>query len=271
MPIDNLGQGIGDGTGRKIQDFEDYHRFHLEIVGRVLGKSRSYEWATCPIYFYIDLTAGGGEAMGKSGSPVIAIRNALAAGREFRSYLCERNPVAAYHLGEALDSLGGEAAARTRLFWMDHQESVAEIIEMIEAERRGARAFGLVYADPNGTKMDEEIDTICRLAKAFPKLDALIHLSATTIKRCRTVFGYPSLVERLATIGKANLLVREPCTHHQWTFCFLTDFPDFPAWENRGFYDSRSPAGAALLERLNLPDNERRARNERGERQLRLW
>ena len=84
------------------------------------------------------------------------------------------------------------------------------------------------------------------------------------------MFGYPSLVERLAGIGKSRLLIREPCTHHQWTFVLATDWKGFPEWKAIEFHVSTSPQGAAILERLDLSDREMKAKNQE-RKQMALW
>lgn len=227
------------------------------------------DW-TSETYVYVDLTAGPGVYPGKTGtitgSPLLAIENMVEEVEDWRAWLCERDPVSAQILESGLAMCGDQITRRARVIPAGHEEAAERISVDLALIGRSGQVLGLIYADPNGTLMNEEIETAVKLSKVAPKLDILLHLSATTIKRCRTVFGYPSLVERLKRVGKSKLLIREPDTSHQWTFCLLTDAPKLPEWKARRFYDSASPQGAAILERLNLPTGERRSKG-----QFELW
>ncbi|MBA2704624.1 MAG: hypothetical protein H0U60_12335 [Blastocatellia bacterium] len=256
MPLDGSA-GYGKGTERKQRDMRDYQWFHWQLWLKVTANN---DWAS-PTYHYVDLNGGPGEVNGIVGSPILVAQTMAESGSDWHACVCERDPESMERLRSCKAALPAVVAARIRLFAMDHQEAGDGIIKAIHNRRAGRTPLGLIYADPNGTELNEEIETALKITKAFPRMDVLLHMSATTIKRCRTVFGRPSFVERLEVLKKRHLLIREPCTAHQWTFALLTNWAGFPDWASHGFHSSTSPTGSAVLERLNLTTEERRRKN----------
>jgi three-Cys-motif partner protein len=257
MPLDGSA-GYGEGTPRKRHDFKDYQRLHLQVARAVMNRS---DWAG-DIYHYVELYAGPGRPGGEEGTPLIFVENALEEGGEWNAYFCEIDPESVQRLGTELSTYGRVAFERSAVYPRDHREAVIEIASHIQARSPGKRAFGLIFADPNGTRLDEEIESIQTLSEAHPRMDILLYLSATSIKRSRSLFGSSSLLERLAAIGKQRMLIREPHTEQQWTFVLLTNWGQYPDWRRRSFHDSNSKAGARILEKLELTPKERQEKNQ---------
>lgn len=257
MPFDESA-GYGEGTPRKRYDFKDYQRLHLRIARAVMNR---HNWAG-DVYHYVELNAGPGLVDRYPGSPLTFVENALEEGEEWNAYLCERNPKSAQRLGAELSTYGPVVLERAAVYPDDHRLVVSAIITQIQARSPGQKAFGLIFADPNGTRLDEEIESIQKLSAAHPRLDVLLYVSATSVKRNRKGFGYSSLDERLAAIGKKYALIREPHTEQQWTFALLTDWKDYPDWKKRAFHNTNTRAGAAILEKLNLTPKERLEKNQ---------
>lgn len=259
MPKD-LSAGYGEGTERKCRDFSGLQCLHLRLARVVMARN---EWAE-EVYHYIDLNAGPGVVNSMEGSPLLFLRNADADDGPWRAWFCERDPASAASLQAEVAPWREVGRGCVRVMEMDHRQAMPSIVQTITANGRGRQALGLAYADPNGLPT-EEIESLRLLVLAAPKIDVLLHLSANTIKRCKSVFGYPSLVERLSLLGKKHLLIRQPCTDWQWTFALLTNWVDYPDWRSKGFYAAESPTGAAILETLNL------SAAEQQKRQLKLW
>jgi three-Cys-motif partner protein len=261
MPLVNKTVGVGKGTPKKQQDFGKLFAMHLAITRVVIEngitKARSLGWQPpSEVYWYVDLTAGPGEYNGLTGSPLIAADMLMIDDRPWRAWYCEKDATNAATLKQLVWERGRDVEERSRILIGDHRQSVKQILFDMTAGGK-QRHFGLVYADPNGTKLDAELETIRELTAAHPKLDVLVHLSATRIKWFKKVHGHASLVEKLESIGKKHLLVREPWTDQQWTFALLTDWDGYPDWKSLGLHSTKTTQGKAVLETLDISEKER--------------
>ena len=265
MPVLN-GVGYGKGTPKKQEDFASLFAMHLAVTETVIAKAQSWSWPASEVYWYVDLTAGPGEYEGLTGSPLLAIDALSSGAAPWRAWLCERDKANAATLVQLLRERGEAVTERSRVLLGDHRESVTQIL--FDMASVGKRAhFGLIYADPNGTKLDAEMDTIRRITADHEKLDVLIHLSATRLKWFKKVHGHLSLIDKLSSIGKKHLLIREPWTDQQWTFALLTNWAGYPEWRSRGFHNVQTAKGAAVLETLDLSQQDRGHKGG----QLELW
>ena len=256
MPLVNKTVGVSKGTPKKQQDFGKLFGMHVAIARVVIEKGQRWSWPASDVYWYVDLNAGPGEYKGLTGSPMIAAEVLAGDGRPWRAWLCEKDATNAATLKQLIWEHGQGVEERTRVLIGDHRQSVKQVLFEMSAGGK-QRHFGLIYADPNGTKLDAELETIRELTQAQSKLDVLVHLSATRIKWFKTVHGHASLVEKLESIGKKHLLVREPWTDQQWTFALLTDWDGYPEWKSMGLHGAKTTQGAAVLETLDLSEKER--------------
>jgi hypothetical protein len=264
----HLSAGVSDGTERKLRDFERLQYLHAVLWRTVRERGGNGEWIA-DRYHYVDLNSGPGMLRlptGKwtAGSPLLFVRNMEYLELPWKAWMCEWDKRSHACLAEYIDHAG--VSERCSLFARDHRGAAPDIIAAIHASRRGRKAMGLIYADPNGTLAREEMDTAARIAAEHPKMDILMHLAANTFKRCRAVFGYASFTERLAALGKKRLLVREPQEDYQWTFVLLTDWERYPDWRSCGFYGDDTPEFQEIMEALLLAKWQRRLKG-----QARLW
>ncbi len=117
---------------------------------------------------------------------------------------------------------------------------------------------GLIYHDPNGYPDFELLEEIFKKENA-KRLDILIRLEATTIKRCRTAFpdkGYQELGGHLARIKKSDWLIQEPQTAHQFSFLLGSNWPDLSTLKKIGLHLLASDEGRSIFDRLNYTKNE---------------
>jgi three-Cys-motif partner protein len=241
MPIDNH-VGYGECTEIKNTHFRTLIQINLKM-----WKSYMQEYGE-KTFTYWDINAGPGfhEAFGK-GSPIIFLEEIKNVGMNYCANFLEKDPATSEKLKYNILMTYGQDAANV---WQgDHNVTLRTWID-----NQGFRFLpGLLYSDPTGE--EPPFDLIAEFSKHWRKVDLLIYVSATNIKR-KIPYGCCRLLESINKIDKKHCMIRKPMDAFQWTFLYLTNGP-IPVWKKQGFYDILSKEGNEIIERLNLTNEER--------------
>ena len=253
-------------TPQKWDRFRYLIRTHLPMVRGITSREK---WAL-PEYHYFNLYAGpgmysdqiGDSLFGSDGSPLIAA--GILRPHNHKLFFNDADPSCIVSLTTAL----AESAIRSQVSCMD----VADFAEMVcdkdwRYSQFGSvdrKAMGLLFADPNGSPDWTALEQIT-VCKQYDRLDVLVNVNATSIKRCRTSpmhrHKYRTLADELARLRKRYLYVWTPHKSNAWQFAliFATNWDKFPEFRKSAFHRIDTPEGAAVFERLNLTEKERAA------------
>lgn len=262
MPFDGSA-GHGPSSEVKQEHFRVIVGYHMAgTYGGVMQKYRREGWKHHPFYLYWDLHAGPGRyADGRLGSPLIVLEEAAARYVPIQAGLFERDPETAQRLRGVL----GEArthypdlAGRFHVIVGDHSDLVPEVLDALDQHVTG-RAFGLVYADPNGQALPLAVLQQLAQPAQLDRLDFLAYVSATNYKRRlgANCADARYLEDELRALGKPHIWIREPMAQHQWTFAICSAWAKLPVPKRLGFHRLDSPEGRAVMDRLNLSQKQR--------------
>lgn len=249
MTIRNVGQG--DHTQQKQDDFQGLLSLHIKIVDGITSKP-SNAWQR--YYTYIDMNAGPGLYNGIVGSPILFLSQIERTSIPYSATLIEEEQCNATELNDRVSLLGYHGIVKVVNDNHDH------------ALRNGAAptksTYGMIYHDPNGAPNFELLAELSR-KPAFQRIDFVIYLGATTIKRARGMekalgknAKFKLLTDYLNSINKKTWIVRKPVGKNQWTFAVGSNWVNLPDWRKRGFYRIDTPEGKSVLERLTYTDGE---------------
>lgn len=253
MPITN-NMGQSKCTPQKHEDYRHLLKVHMTITKVIMDKHRT--WAA-PEYMHFDINPGDGSA----GSPLITTGIANSVGIPYRAVFIELDDHNATALKERMAD-----NPRVVVEHGDHHEVLPRYITNPPVKDKSGRllgVFGSLFSDGNGTLPPWELLT--RFSEAYPKIDLIIYLAATTEKRARTSakaqrnIDLPYLNERIESIGKTNWIVRESQDKHGWTFLVGTNWDAFPYFKARKlpFWPVASEQGQSILHRLTYTHEER--------------
>lgn len=259
MPVVD-GVGFGECTKIKIEHFSRIIAMHIAITRAVLNKNcRVYKNR----YRYIELTAGPGiSPTGEKGSPIAFLEQANLHSRylQFQADLIENKPENLRKLRTALESEQTDIKTENVdlvFYGGNYQSIIPQLFPQVDFE------FGLVFVDPTGKLPD--FKTLQYIAKMRPKMEILMYLSSTNIKR---VFQYTGkhLEDYLISIGKPYWLIRREIQwdKHQWTFLLGSDTDIFKGYSKIGLYRLNTRIGQAILKRLNYSEKEQMERIQPG-------
>ncbi|MCW5887879.1 MAG: three-Cys-motif partner protein TcmP [Anaerolineales bacterium] len=244
MPI-REGVGQSDYTPRKQQILQAILRMHISITQSVIAKYAYYERE----YLYLDCTAGpglyGDRGERITGSPVIFLQCAEEKTLAYTARFIEEDQRHARRLKRIVAGCKQRDVVVRPGSYDQELPRVGRI--------GSGNQLGLLYIDPNGIPHWEPIKHIL---DANPKIEVLIHLSATALKR---VPGEPSLAEVLQILGKQHWLIRQPFKGdpQQWTFLLGSNTQLFGKYKKIDFYPLESPEAQAFFDRINLTKNQR--------------
>jgi hypothetical protein len=211
-------------------------------VSHILPKN---SWAK-PYIFYVDMNAGSGynDEVDCPGSP-------LEFAAIAQKYLFAKE---AFFIEQNADSFGSLTSHQELSVYNCCMADSCKILPDI-IDQFGNKAFGLIYYDPNGITMNSKMSVFdsARAVCSKPEarfIDILIRFSGTNYKRSRGAFPgkYPPLKEQLSGIGKSRWICRKIAIDdlghrdpNQWTFLLGTNWTDYKAWRQKGFYPIEDP------------------------------
>jgi len=232
-----------DTTEQKQEIFEKLLRNHINICLNIFDKF----YIQNKTYQYIDAFAGPGKCNDDlDGSPLIFKRIAL-------DHLV--NIVPPYFFEIDTD----HAITLQRELGMFGIVEVGNSKELVCKLLGSDTQYGIAYLDPYGGEdlYKDAIEASRILASKYPKLDIVLNVNATSIKRPRGAgFTNLFLIDMLDSITKKSWIISEPYGKHQWTFAIGTNWPDWAEWESAGFYNLDSKDGQEILTILNFTKNE---------------
>ncbi len=280
MPkIDDL--GFGPFTSDKVSAFRSILQMHMAITRAVWHKQAKKSGVHPPPYLYIDLTAGPGYAHPHQperfpGSPVIFLQLAtspIPIGRSkekfyapipFEAHLFEKNPDFAHRLQQRLEPISASVSASIRIYTADYTDPKHGVLPLVRTWNVPHQRYGLIYVDPSGNIPD--IPTLTQLAQMLPRVEILLHIAATTLKRRARAHNISQrLADLTVRIDKTHWLIRDihPSDKHQWTFLLGTNANNlFHDLKGQRFYRLSSKKGQRILSRLTYTKREREHQNQ---------
>jgi hypothetical protein len=253
------GIGFGRQTPTKMSHFQSIIEMHLSIAHAVA--LRNPETFT-NVYRYIDCTAGCGYVpeMGIKGSPLVFLDRMIEkfCNYEFIADFIERDPDNAKKLDHEIEEMikSKSINGSYNVYCETYQKKLLELLPSIDK-----RELGLVYIDPSGDAPN--IDSLKHIVKMRPRMEILLYIPSTNVKRAKGYTGY-NLVSYMHETGKKYWLIRRPrpCDPHKWTFLLGTDTDRFERYKKIDLFRTDDPIGIEVLDALNLTGKELRDRDQ---------
>ena len=203
-------------------------------------------------YRYVDLTAGKGFTPdGTKGSPIVFLEQAESGSFKipYRADFIELNRQNLSELESAVKVEAERNEWKTehwRLHTGDYRKKVRELFSHVSANE-----FGLVFVDPSGCPPDFE--TLCYVAEVRPRMEILIYLSSTNVKRLFQ-YRHKLLSDYMNKIGKKYWLFRKPVSwdRFKWTFLLGTNTSKFKDYRKIDLFRLDSETGQECFSKVNL-------------------
>mgnify|MGYP001609185368 CR=1 FL=1 len=231
-------------TTRQKQDgFEKLIKHHINICLSIFNKP----YIENKTYQYIDTFAGPGKCNDNlDGSPLVFKRIALDCSVNIAPpYFFELDKSHAHNLQNEIGDFGVVQVGNSK--------------ELVHKLTGSSNQYGLAYLDPYGGEdlYYDAIESAKVLAYKYPKLDIVLNVNATSIKRPRGAGHHDIfLIDMLDSISKQDWIISEPYGQHQWAFAIGTNWADWAKWEKAGFFKLESEDGQEILTILNFTKNE---------------
>jgi three-Cys-motif partner protein len=254
MPIEN-GIGYGEYTGVKIEHLSKILAMHMAITQAVIRKHASYYE---PEYRYVDLTAGKGSTPdGNSGSPIVFLDKTSDSKFDipFRADLIEREQSNIDELRKVVSAhpMGISQQGKINFYPGSYENIVPQLFKT-----KKDFELGLVYVDPSGDLPD--FKTLAYITNMRPRMEILLYLSATNIKR-QFQQTQKFLADFISETTKEHWLIRKPLKgdSHQWTFLLGSNIGFFKPHKKLTTYFCLldSPEGKEIFEKMNLSQDQR--------------
>lgn len=240
----------GSETRDKQRDFQAIISHHLTVVRNI---RRKHGWVHQK-YLYIDAFAGPGiysyRQQTIQGSPVIFFNAARLTSLRWAMVAIENDPDNFNNLSLSLPpSLNYSLVNDDNLTWL----------KQLSTRVDSSNTFGMLYCDPPNTEdtIEGSFELMERMAQLYEKVDLMVYISPTTLKRIRTSKdSVKSLIDRMDPIKKEYWAIREMRGKHQWTFLIGTNYIKWADWRALGIHPVNSPAGREILKRANYTKSE---------------
>lgn len=271
--------GISENTALKQQHYRLIMERLALIHRRGLAKPQNQQWVL-PELVHVELNPGPGylEELALPGSPVIAAEAYGAEGLPVVMHCPERERKVYPKLLDNLQRWGRlrlldedwrqarlVSATRQLTCYAYPRDYALELPRLLAEERERKtregleghnvrQSLGVLYSDESGCMPPLSLLQSCAVWSHWWRLDVLIHVATTNLKRRRAspVDPWPyTLEEVMAMIGKPYWIVREPFGPHGWSFVMGTHWERFPEFRAQGFYRLDSLEGCEILRRLN--------------------
>jgi three-Cys-motif partner protein len=283
-PVIN-GPGVSDHTPLKQEALREIIKQHIIVTTNVIRKYRN---SSLDFYTFVDATAGTGWLWHKRtktnivGSPLVTTPVLKKAWIDFRLHMFERDEESCLKLVQCMNeefdcalmkTKRGDAPAR----WYDTTKKIRiyngsyDVMAKQQMDDISLRTrYGLIYIDPNGHPDWKTLRTLASDANPrYGKMEILIHVGATSLKRSGVVHNQPRLREYLCSIPKQHWHILKfkdtgKSASHQWVFLLGSNWISFKPTKKIGFVSIKSPEGQELLDRLNFTEEElKKLRNNR--------
>ena len=253
MPITN-GVGEGELTPLKINHLAKIFGMHLAVTQAVLNKNPYFQQQ----YRYIDLTAGKGTSpTGLQGSPLVFIKQAESDKfkKAYRADLIEKNNKNLRELRNKIHDLAHnnhwQVTNKTHFHLGSYEQTIPNILTRVNRKK-----LGLAFVDPSGNTPD--FDTLQYIAENRPRMEILIYLSTTNLKR-EYQYTNKLLSDYMASLDKGHWLIRKPISwdSHKWTFLLASNSDIFKDYKSIDFLQLESDEAQGIFPKLNLSKKQR--------------
>jgi hypothetical protein len=260
MTIDRLAQGQSDYTRHKQEGLKSLLHINMRRVKPFMTKCLKSGMPQFP-YFRFDLNSGSGynDEEKVVGSPLVFLQTALAEQINYRAFFCDINR-------DSCEELVGRVGHNEKayVFWGDNRSFVEMIPEIIKLKPKSENcnrgespkfAMGSVYVDPNGPS-GLMVDELKELFDVCERLDLIINLSATGLKRTKSLSWSMRVSELMSKINKKQWVVRQIYGAWQWTLLFGSNLDKPLSWKAKGFVPVNSYEGQDILNRMDMTADE---------------
>jgi len=240
MPVhDKIGHS--EATITKQEGLSKILQQHLAVCKNILGKHKYYPQQ----YYYFDINAGCGfnDTEQCKGSPLIFLDATHDIELAYEVMLIEKDQDNACALRAALPDQDN-----ITVFPSDNRDVLPQLIHNC-LPRNG---FGVIYHDPNGVPDFSLLTHIFNGNQKTRKLDVLIRLAGSSIKRTKHL-NHKKLSDFLAAINKKFWIVKDldGSDKWQWTFLLGLNWDGLRCWKSQGFHYINSAEGEDIFQRLN--------------------